>query len=205
MAKENPYDRRYSQDKLYWGTKPSDLCDRLLEFCAPDDDHPYTLIDLGAGEGRNAVYLAQAGFSVTALDHSAAGVDKAKRVAKEAGVRIDTIVANIENCRLPEMYDVTFSTGTFHYLPQALRADRIGYFKARTTDGGIHAISVLVQKPFIKAAPDAEPGVVLFKSGELLSYYWDWEILHSYEGIFDCMSSGIPHRHAVNRIVARRV
>jgi tellurite methyltransferase len=37
-----------------------------------------------------------------------------------------------------------------------------------------------------------------------MSYYWDWEILHCEEEIFDCTSSGVPHRHVVDRIIARR-
>jgi len=61
-----------------------------------------------------------------------------------------------------------------------------------------------VEKPFIPRAPDAEATAYLYRSGELMSYYWDWEILYCVEEIFDCMSSGIPHKHAVNRIIARR-
>jgi tellurite methyltransferase len=37
-----------------------------------------------------------------------------------------------------------------------------------------------------------------------MSYYWEWEILYGTEEIFDCTSSGVPHKHAVNRIIARR-
>jgi tellurite methyltransferase len=61
-----------------------------------------------------------------------------------------------------------------------------------------------VRKPFIPRAPDAEEIAFPYKSGELMSYYWDWEILYCTEEIFDCMSSGVPHKHAVNRIIARR-
>lgn len=61
-----------------------------------------------------------------------------------------------------------------------------------------------MRKPFIEKAPDAEETAHIYKSGELMGYYWDWEILHSIEEIFDCMSSGMPHKHAVNRIIARR-
>ena len=43
-----------------------------------------------------------------------------------------------------------------------------------------------------------------YERSELMSYYHDWEILFSVEEIFDCMSGGIPHKHAVNRIIARR-
>ena len=36
-----------------------------------------------------------------------------------------------------------------------------------------------------------------------MAYYWDWEILFSVEEVFDDMSGGVPHKHAVNRIIAR--
>jgi len=48
--------------------------------------------------------------------------------------------------------------------------------------------------------PHASP----WYSGELLRYYADWRIESCAEEIFDCMSSGIPYKHAENRIVARQ-
>ena len=204
MTKENPYDQRYSGDELYWGRKPSTLCDRLLEFDAPDAKRQPTLIDLGAGEGRNAIFLAQQGYAVTALDLSPQGIVKARQMAAEAGVKLEAVVDDICDCSLGDTFDVVFSTGTFHYIPPEIRSERVEYFKQHTTTAGIHAISVLVQKPFIAEAPDHEADVQLFKSGELLSYYWDWEIRFSVEEIFDCNSGGIPHRHAVNRMIARQ-
>jgi tellurite methyltransferase len=62
-----------------------------------------------------------------------------------------------------------------------------------------------VEKPFIDKAPDGEESSFYYKSGELMNYYWDWEILFCTEEIFNCMSSGIPHKHAVDRIIARKV
>jgi hypothetical protein len=69
---------------------------------------------------------------------------------------------------------------------------------------GLHAFSVLIEKPFIPPAPDAEPTAHLWVSGEILTHYHDWIIEYFAEDIFDCMSSGVPHKHAVNRIIARR-
>lgn len=43
-----------------------------------------------------------------------------------------------------------------------------------------------------------------YRSGELLAYYWDWEILHVTEVVFDCGSGGIPHRHAMDVVIARK-
>lgn len=65
-------------------------------------------------------------------------------------------------------------------------------------------MTVLVEKPFIDPAPDAEDSAYLFRSGELMSYYHDWEILFTAEEVFDCNTSGVAHRHAINRIIARR-
>jgi tellurite methyltransferase len=105
---------------------------------------------------------------------------------------------------LRETYDVIFSTGTLHFLHPEARGQHFQNYKNHTLDRGINALSVFVRKPFIPRAPDADKDAYLFTSGELLSYYWDWEILYSVEEIFDCTSSGVPHKHAVNRIIARR-
>ena len=64
--------------------------------------------------------------------------------------------------------------------------------------------SVFVRKPFIAGAPDAESTAHVWLSGKLLTYYHDWRIEFCAEEIFDCMSSGVPHQHAVNRMVARK-
>jgi len=78
------------------------------------------------------------------------------------------------------------------------------HYREQTSAGGINALSVFVEKPFIAEAPDAETTAYPYRSGELMSYYWDREILCSVEEIFDCPSSGIPHKHAVNGMIARR-
>ena len=44
---------------------------------------------------------------------------------------------------------------------------------------------------------------VPYGSGELMGYYWDWEIVWCTEETFDYTSSGEPHRHAVNRVIAK--
>lgn len=198
----NPYDQRYSREGWYWGTAPSKACFRVLELLPPDE--PRTLLDLGCGEGRNAVFFARNGYRVTALDASPAGIEKTRRLAGEAGVHIDTIVADLTVHRLEDPWDVLFSTGALHYTPPDLRAELFENFRTHTRDGGMHAFSVFVEKPFIEPAPDAEPTAHAWHSGELLSRYRNWEIVECREEIFDCMSSGVPHRHAVNRVIARK-
>jgi len=205
MKKENPHDQKYSGQEFYWGKTPSAMCDKIIEIIRPSPDYHPKLLDLGCGEGRNAVYFAKHGFDVFGLDASLPGLEKTKRYAEEIGVEVKTIHADIIDYELRDIYDVIFSTGTLHYLPRKVRNLRFQNYRNCTSPNGINALNVFVAKPFIPRALDAENlRHAHYKSGELMSYYWDWEILYCAEEIFDCMSSGIPHQHAVNRMIARR-
>jgi len=205
MKPDNPYDGRYAGVEFYWGKKPSLLCDKVIELVQPAPDVRPRLLDLGCGEGKDIVYFAQNGFDVVGLDAAASGLAKARSYAVEMGVDIEIIHADLAGYDIEGSFDVIFSSGAFHYLPPEIRIKRFEQYKQATVPGGLHAATVLVEKPFIPKAPDADGTACLFKSGELFGYYWDWEILYCTEEIFDCNSSGVPHKHAVNRVIARRV
>jgi len=198
------YDKWYTGQEYYWGKAPTALCDRVIEIMKPTAETRLKLIDLGCGEGRDAVYFAKHGFDVTGLDVSAIGLEKMKKYAKEVGVQVRSIQADLTSYVLNETYDVIFSTGTLQYLPTEMRRRCFENYKDHTSPMGINAFSAFVKKPFIPKAPDPAGGEIPYTSGELMGYYWDWEIVYSTEEIFDCMSSGIPHKHAMDRIIARR-
>lgn len=200
----SPYDERYQLPGYYWGTRPSELCDRLLSFIPVSEQARTLLADIGCGEGRNAVYMAERGFNVLAIDSSEIALKKVKTMAHSRGVVIRTSLQDINRCTFQTPVGVLLSTGTVQYLRPEFRHSAFDRFKRLTTPGGLHAISALLEKPFIPPAPDADISAVLFRSGELLGYYWDWEILYSIEEIFHCSSSGVPHRHAVNRMIAKK-
>ncbi len=54
-------------------------------------------LDLACGEGRNAVYLAEMGYNVLALDIAEAGLKKAETLAQEKNVRIETLAADLDD------------------------------------------------------------------------------------------------------------
>ena len=204
MGKADTYNERYAGEEYYWGKKPSAICDKVIEIIGPSKDFRPKLIDLGCGEGRNAVYFAKHGFEVVGLDVSEVGLKKAKKYAEKEGVHIRTVRADVKQFQLSDAYDVIFSTGTLHYLPTKIRFKHFQNYKDSTSCRGINAFSVFVKKPFIQKAPDTVGKEYSFRSGELMGYYSDWEILYSVEEIFDCMSGGVPHKHCVDRIIARR-
>ena len=84
------WDRRYATAEYIWDAGPNRfVADHL------DDLEPGTAVDLAAGEGRNAVWLAERGWTVTAVDFSEVGLEKARRLATDRGVSIDTVVADV--------------------------------------------------------------------------------------------------------------
>ncbi len=58
---------------------------------------PGRALDIGMGQGRNAVYLARQGWEVTGVDISAVGIEFARKRAAEAGVKIETVLTRFQD------------------------------------------------------------------------------------------------------------
>nr|WP_068275650.1 class I SAM-dependent methyltransferase [Aldersonia kunmingensis] len=69
------WDRRYQKTGLGWDAPPNTVVSDLCWALAPG-----RAVDLGCGEGRNAIWLAERGWSVTAIDFSQVAIDKARTV-----------------------------------------------------------------------------------------------------------------------------
>jgi tellurite methyltransferase len=199
---QEQYDEMYRGESYYWTVRPSRTCFEVLERMPPD--RPLRLLDIGCGEGRNAVFFARNGYEVHAFDISGTGLEKTRRLAERAGVSVRVFQADLNRFRLDETFDILFSTGTLHSSDPSVRAELFENYKRHTAAGGLNVFSVFVDKPFVARAPDSDPNMHLWRSGELFTLYHDWQIELCAEEIFDCMSSGVPHQHAVNRLVARK-
>ncbi|MCL2031338.1 MAG: helix-turn-helix domain-containing protein [Oscillospiraceae bacterium] len=195
------YEEEYRKDAYFWGLRPSNMCLRVLEYRPPD--RPLKLLDIGCGEGKDAVFFARCGYEVSAFDLSEAGLDKCKRLAERAGVPVRAFKANLCDYRLEEDYDILFSSGVLHYIKPELRDEVMAHYKSRVRPDGLAALHVFIQKPFIGPTPEQESHSYLWRSGQLFTYFHDWYIEQCAEYVFDCNSSGVPHRHAANRLFVR--
>ena len=75
------WDERYASTGLVWTAEPNRFVVEELADLAPG-----RALDLGTGEGRNAIWLAERGWQVTAVDVSAVALGKATRLAESRGV-----------------------------------------------------------------------------------------------------------------------
>lgn len=104
-------------------------------------------------------------------------------------------------------YDIIFSSGVLHFLPQTVREEQRDSLKEHTADAGINAMNVFVQKPFITRAADStrdEKKRHLWRSGELFGNYHDWFFHTCREEVFDCNSGGTPHKHCMDTLIAQK-
>ncbi len=198
------YEERYKTDSYYWGLVPNRLCYEIMKLRPPVK--PLRVLDVGCGEGKDAVFFARNGYDVTAFDYADSGLEKAQNLAERFDVKINLFKADINDFRLTENYDIVFSSGVFHYIKPEIRSEIADNIKSHINTDGIAAINVFVNKPFIERAPDSEQSEEnkQWKSGELLTLFHDWKIHSFKEEIFDCMSSGIPHKHCMDIMVAEK-
>ena len=114
------WDERYGSGK-YSSAGPH----KLLVEIANAIKKPAKALDLACGTGRNAIYLAEKGWQVTAVDNSSVGIEIAKQRAAEKGVKIDFRVADLEELRKSgfaiedDAYDLICD---FYYLQRDLFA-----------------------------------------------------------------------------------
>lgn len=116
MADPSRWNERYEKGETPWDTgRPSgELQRRVAEVSIP----PGRAIDLGCGTGASAVWLAQQGFEVTALDLSSKAIEQARQRADAAGARLHLLTGDI--LRPPETligpFDFIFDRGCYHVV-----------------------------------------------------------------------------------------
>lgn len=133
MSRMNPsfWDDRYAGSGFVFGTQPNDF----LRTCAGRLPAGPVLC-LGEGEGRNAVFLAGCGHAVTAVDQSATGLAKARRLAAERGLRLDTTTADLADYPIrPGAWAAII--WIFLHLPPDLRAGLLARAAAGLRPGGV--------------------------------------------------------------------
>ena len=95
------WDARYAASELVWSAEPNRfVADELADL------PPGRAVDLAAGEGRNAIWLARRGWQVTAVDFSQVALDKGARLAAEAGIEVTWVCADATTWQPPEPVDL---------------------------------------------------------------------------------------------------
>ncbi|HEV7931396.1 MAG TPA: class I SAM-dependent methyltransferase [Actinomadura sp.] len=108
------WDRRYAGQDMLWSVEPNRFVAEELGGLPPGD-----ALDLASGEGRNALWLAERGWTVTAVDFSPVAVQRARELADARSLGLDHVVADLASWAPPER---AFDAVVIAYLHLPLEA-----------------------------------------------------------------------------------
>ncbi len=197
------YEEYYRSEEYFWGTEPAGFLDKLIELKPPRPG--IKVLDIGCGEGKDAVYMAQKGYDVTAFDLTESGIRKTLRLAAERGTKLNAYTADINDFETDGSFDIIYSTGTIQYLADENIPGFFGKIMRMTRPHGLHYFNVFVEKPFLALPPDWDREEKMWKTGTLFSYYADWKIHLIDEVTFEDDSGGVPHFHCMDLILAEKM
>ncbi len=91
------WDQKYARSTFIYGKSPAPFLAENYHYIPFQS----SILDMGMGEGRNAVFMAQKGYNVTGVDLSSVAVKKSYLLAQEFGVKIKGVVASLKDYKIP--------------------------------------------------------------------------------------------------------
>jgi tellurite methyltransferase len=176
---KSDWDQKYSRSSFVYGKSPAKFLAENFDYLKADSN----ILDMGMGEGRNAVFLAGKGHKVTGIDISSVAIKKAYHLAREFGVKIKGLVASLEKYNIAdESYDAIIC---FYYVDRSL----IPKIKKWLKPGGIIIYEAYTLKEREKKEHRKDPISYYLKEQELISLFDGFKLLKYEE----------PHNESKNR------
>lgn len=199
------YDDGYKTCPCFWGREPGSLVQRLMKYLPTVTG--LSVLDVGCGEGKNSVFLAQHGAVVRALDVSALALSN----ARQAWLPLENIIweqADIRAITIPKgTYDIVIAYGLLHCLSgvDEIR-ETIQKLQCATKNGGYNLICVFNGRyQDLSAHPGFMP--CLLKHDVYVQMYSNWQLLDvSDTDLFETHPhNSVPHTHSLTRMITRKI
>lgn len=185
----NQWDDRYKQGEH----TNNDSHPLVVRFASQLE--PGRALDIACGTGRHALYLAERGWQVTAVDSSKVAIEILLKRAHQLGVTVDARVADLELGEFtiePDRYDLIVNCCY-------LQRDLFPIIKAGVRVGGL-VIAVIAMEDDDPNVKSMNPAFLL-QPGELRASFEGWELLHDFEG----KPKAKPKQRAMAEIAVRRL
>lgn len=199
------YDEGYMAVKNFWGDKPASFVQLATKLIKKQNIDNVLCLDLGCGNGKNSIYLAENGFNVTALDASYYCISEAKKVNKDVKWKVrDMRKLKCENNK----YDLIVLTGSLHCLSTLSEVlDVVETAKLSTKVGGYNVISVFNNDFQDLSGHSVGFHPILLSHDEYMNMYSDWEVIESCNTILEDKHphNNINHKHSITRMLVQRM
>lgn len=202
------HDRYWWRDQNRFALDPaaypcSLLTQQTLRLVA--DRPPGRALDIGSGEGTDAIRLALLGYEVDAVEVSPIGAKKIECFAEEEGVRVRVIAADVLDFTPHGSYDVIICNGVLHYIKD--KPSAIQLMQSATSEGGINVVSLWSNYTPVPTCHQIAPVYCDDEAGTVTSYYADWpkELIYFERDKAEMAHSDLPaHRHSHIKLIARK-
>lgn len=159
MDFKNRFDQKYKDNPNVFSGSPMPVLEKALKYISGG-----TALDLGVGNGRNAIYLLSKNFDVTGVDMSEEGIELLRNRVPE-GSKLKLIVSSVLDFETDEKFDLVCAIGLLHFLNVEDINKLIVKIKKLTRDGGINVIAVRMTQNFRQDLPH------IFEPNELKNFY----------------------------------
>lgn len=193
------YNKAYRQEN-WFGSRENHLLDRYRALI-PDG---VSVLDIGVGQGRNAVPLARRGCRVTGIDTSDVSVEQVNAKAQAEGLPLEARLVGFEEYEPAEPFDAVLCFGLLQMLPPARAASLVERLRRWTrSGGGLFLMAWHVDDPAFGTycetwertglrsfrSPDGKKFRTFLGQREILQFFRGWRVVHHWEGL------GSVHRH----------
>lgn len=131
---EHSFDHTYEKNKELYGHPYRELQDYFRSHTKG------TLLDLGCGQGRDAIFLASIGYEVTAVDSSKVGIAQMLSKAKEKNLEIKGIVSDVESLELKETFEIILFDMLLHSFDKEERIKLLHKYSKYLSEKGLMCI-----------------------------------------------------------------
>ncbi len=167
------WDKRFGRKEFALGKEPNSFLKKHIRLLSGG-----RVLDIATGEGRNAIFLAQHGFEVDAVDISEKGLKKARELARKKGVKVNVLLVDLDHYQIEkERYDLI---ANFYFLKRRL----IPEVRKGLKKGGKVIFETYLLEHRTLATGGPKQAKYFLKPNELLRFFKDFRILFYREGIF---------------------
>jgi tellurite methyltransferase len=199
------YNQIYKNNNI-WGKQPNELLQKIYNQL----DAGAIFLDLGCGQGRDALFMLQKGFKVDAVDNSQEGINKIKEFIQVNNLTIDNInlfYSDIRNFNIAKnKYDIINAFNSLQFSPKKTALKIIEDIKCNIKDSGYVIISgFTVDDPLYKKMNNNKR--CFFESQELRKIFSNFNIIEYKEEIIKDKGhpGGLePHQHGVVKLIAQK-
>ncbi|MFS0762242.1 class I SAM-dependent methyltransferase [Peribacillus phoenicis] len=214
--KQNIWEKEYRNVDSLWGFNPNDILSQYVEMLPENGE----VLDIGIGEGRNALFFAEQGFAVEGIDISETAVERCLELSKEHNLNVNAKVQDINSFEIePNKYSLIILSNVLNFFPDNEIKNIIDKVKIGLQKNGFVYINVFDDKePGRKKAPERYEQLAehtfynensnmflhYFTRSELEGFFTDYKTICLSQSYSLDITHGQPHFHSTLEIMSQK-